>query len=610
MTTRIRILPENLCNKIAAGEVVERPASVIKELLENAIDAGATEITVEIEKGGKRLIRVIDNGCGMGREDLFLSLERHATSKISSDADLFQLRTLGFRGEALPAIAAVSRMTLRSRRAQDEAGWELYLESGLVKRADAIGMTTGTAVEVRDLFFKLPARKKFLRRDETELGHIGDVVTKLAMARPEIGFRLFHQGRPLIEVFPGQSLPERAGDLLSRSLVQDLVPVDRQGEPLKIHGLLGTPAVHRATTGFIYTFINGRYIRDRVVQHAVLEGYRQLIPRGRYPIMVLFLELDPELVDVNVHPTKHEVRFRQQGEIHDFLAASIKDVLRGSTWLGSATVRPGEELDKPAAAAVAEVLPGGPVPFDQRLLVQETESGYAPVHEQKPAASEPHWSAKTSCAAPATASAETDTGLFPADRGFFASLQVLGQYNQTYLLCQDRHDLILIDQHAAHERIGFERLKRQWRDGRIESQQLLFPEMLELSHQEIAQMLQQLARLAQLGIEIEPFGGTSFAIRAVPHILHATDVVSLVRDVVAELVVVGKSELIEDAIERILILMACHGMIRANQALNPQETRALLSELDMVDFSAQCPHGRPVMHRLTLSAVERLFKRG
>jgi DNA mismatch repair protein MutL len=610
MTNRIQILPENLCNQIAAGEVVERPASVVKELVENAIDSGAAEIIVDIEQGGKRLVRVIDNGCGMGREDLFLSLERHATSKISTDADLFQLRTLGFRGEALPSIAAVSRMLLRSRIAQDEAGWELYLESGLVKRADAIGMTTGTVVEVRDLFFKMPARKKFLRRDETELGHVGDVVTKLAMARPDIGFRLLHHGRTLIEVYPGQSLLERVGSLLGRSLVQDLIPVDQQGDTLKIHGLLGTPAAHRATSGFIYTFINGRYIRDRVVQHAVLEGYRQLIPRGRYPIVVLFLDLDPELVDVNVHPTKHEVRFRQQSEIHDFLAQSIKNVLRGSTWLGDITAHPEEQFDEQGVAPVGQVLPQEPAPYARSPQVKEAEPGYVPVPVQIPATSERHWSEKNRNETPAIGAAEPIAELFRPKRGFYSSLQVLGQYHQSYLLCQDRQDLILIDQHAAHERIGFERLKQQWHAGQIESQQLLFPEMLELSHQEAAQLLQQLARLDGFGFEIEPFGGTSFVIKAVPQILHATDVVTLVRDVVAELVMIGNSELIEDAIEKIFILMACHAVVRANQALNPQEIRALLNDLDAVDFSAQCPHGRPVMHRLPLAAVERLFKRG
>jgi len=608
MSNRIQILPEVLCNKIAAGEVVERPASAVKELVENAVDAGASQIVVEVEKGGKRLIRVIDNGCGMGRDDLFLSLERHATSKISSDTDLFQLRTLGFRGEALPSIAAVSRMVLRSQTAAEDAGWEIYLESGQVKRADAVGMPVGTVVEVRDLFFKLPARKKFLRRDETELGHIGDVMTKLALARPEIGFKLFHHGRSLIDVFPGQSLVERTGALLSRSLLADLVPVDRQGPILKIDGLLGTPGVNRATTGFVYTYINGRFIRDRVVQHAVLEGYRHLLPRGRYPVVVLFLELDPEMVDVNVHPTKHEVRFRQQGDIHDYLVETIKNSLRGSDWLDK------NSASQPAAPAATRHSESTLRPWPEAnsaraatASVAESPTGYEPATGPD---ADPVSGPDMSECRPPTASTSSGQELFANTRGFFSSLEIIGQYHKSYLLCQDGHDLVIVDQHAAHERIGFERLKSQWGTGSIESQQLLFPALLELSHQEAVQLQQQLNQLDQLGFEIEPFGGNSFAVKAMPQILHDVDAVSLVRDVVAELVVVGKSQLIEEAIDKILILMSCHGMIRANQALTAEEIKALLRDLDAVDFSAQCPHGRPVMHRVTLAEMERFFRRG
>jgi DNA mismatch repair protein MutL len=614
MPNRIQILPEVLCNKIAAGEVVERPASAVKELVENAIDAGATQIVVEIEQGGKRLVRVSDNGCGMGRDDLFLSLERHATSKISSDTDLFQLHTLGFRGEALPSIAAVSRMVLRSRTEAEEAGWEIYLESGLVKRADAVGMATGTVVEVRDLFYKMPARKKFLRRDETELGHIGEVVTKQALARPDIGFKLHHHDRALIDVFPGQSLLDRTGALLSRSLLKDLIQVKQQGTILKIDGLLGTSAVSRATTGFIYTFINGRFIRDRVVQHAVLEGYRHVLPRGRYPVVVLFLELDPELVDVNVHPTKHEVRFRQQNEIHDSLVETVKNALRGSNWLAN---DPARSSFAPAAGIrdnFSASAPGKDSDHGERegtiaAGVAEQFVRYAPMNSRAVSASEQDRQ-PVAPGAFNSATIAVDQSLFSDAKGFFASLVIIGQYHNSYLLCQDGHDLVIIDQHAAHERIGFERFKRQWEAGRIESQQLLFPAMLELSHQEAVQLQQQLEKLDQLGFEVEPFGGNSFAIKAVPQILREVDAVALVRDVVAELVVVGKSQLIEDAVDKILILMSCHGMIRANQALTAQEIKALLNDLDSVDFNAQCPHGRPVLHRVSLVEMERFFKRG
>ncbi len=334
MKQKIRILPEQLCNQIAAGEVVERPSSVVKELVENSLDAGATEIRVEVEKGGKRLIRILDDGVGMGREDLFLCLERHATSKISSEADLFRLGTLGFRGEALPSIAAISRMKLQSRFREAEEGWEIYAEAGVVKRTGAVGIPWGTAIEVRDIFFNTPARRKFLRKDETELGHIGEVVTRLALARPEVQFRLVHNGRPLIEAYRQTSLPERIAALLGRPLLQNLVSLSTEGGGgLRLGGFISRPEANRATTGFIYTFINGRYIRDRVVQHAILEGYRHLMVRGRYPIAVLFLEVDPALVDVNVHPTKHEVRFREQAQVHDFIASAVRESLKPSGWL-------------------------------------------------------------------------------------------------------------------------------------------------------------------------------------------------------------------------------------------------------------------------------------
>lgn len=607
MAARIQILPEQLCNKIAAGEVVERPASVVKELVENALDAGAKQIHIDIEKGGKRLIRIVDDGCGMNRDDLFLCLERHATSKISSDEDLFRLQTLGFRGEAIPSIAAVSRMTLRSRDEQSEAGWEIYLEGGTVRRADAVGMPRGTTLEIQDLFYRMPARRKFLRRDETELGHVGEVVTKLALANPQVAFRLQHHGRALIDV-PGHSrLQERIAALLGRTVLSELVEVDASAPHLHLQGLASQPTVHRATGGYIYTFVNGRYIRDRVVQHAILEAYRNLMPRGRYPVAVLFLRIDPELVDVNVHPTKHEVRFRQQSEVHDFLVAGLQDALRPSGWLHSGA--PVSEAP-PQPASGPEPDPPPSVSEQRQLEIREALGSYAARglenlprtgiagsmperHAVKPTAFEPG----TCPPAPATC-------------GFFSSLQLIGQFHNSYLLCQDDQDLVLIDQHAAHERIGFERLKRQWAAGALEQQCLLFPVMLEFSHQEIPQLQANLERLERFGFELEPFGGKSFALKAVPRVLGDGEATQLLRDLAAELAALGSSQALEAALDKILILIACHGMVRANQNLSPAEIRSLLHDLDQVDFGAQCPHGRPVMHRLSLADIERFFKRG
>lgn len=467
MPNLIHILPENLCNKIAAGEVVERPASVVKELIENCLDAGAKDISIEIEKGGKKLIRVIDDGHGMGREDIFLCLERHATSKISSDDDLFRLQTLGFRGEALPSIASVSRMVLRSRLKNVDAGMEIVLEGGDVKRADACGMAVGTSIEVRDLFFRMPARRKFLRRDETELAHVGEVVTKTALAHPDVQFRLFHHGRNLIDVRQQDGLRARVASLLGRTLADDLIAIDSSGQGCRLHGLMSTPQTNRSTTGSIYTFVNGRYIRDRVVQHAVMDGYRTLLPKGRYPVVVLFLEVDPETVDVNVHPTKHEVRFRQQGQVHDFIAAALTANLSSSSWVSQPTIPPAVE------SCVGHLPPAGPV---SPVITSDT----AVQHQVEIRESLHRYGARQVD----TAVARKELFPFPKPaavqgeveaEGYFSGLRYIGQYHNSYLLCQDGPDLLLIDQHAAHERVGFERLRQQWQHGQIEQQRLLFP---------------------------------------------------------------------------------------------------------------------------------------
>lgn len=601
MPNLIQILPENLCNKIAAGEVVERPASVVKELIENCLDAGARDISIEIEKGGKKLIRVIDDGSGMGREDVFLCLERHATSKITSDDDLFRLQTLGFRGEALPSIASVSRMILRSRLKNADAGMELTIEGGEIKRADACGMAVGTSIEVRDLFFRMPARRKFLRRDETELAHVGEVVTKTALAHPDIQFRLFHHGRNLIDVRPQDGLRARVASLLGRTLADDLVAIDCADRGCRLHGLMSQPQTNRSTTGSIYTFVNGRYIRDRVVQHAVMEGYRTLLPKGRYPVVVLFLEIDPETVDVNVHPTKHEVRFRQQGEVHDFIAAALAANLSSSSWVS----HPGSQA--PIETTVS-------IPFHSESSLSTVPGGFAGARQIEIRESLQRYGARE----PVTMPARKDLFTMPppvvsretlAEEGFFSGLRYIGQYHNSYLLCQDGPDLLIIDQHAAHERIGFERLRAQWQLGQIEQQRLLFPPVLEFSHAEFAQMQEQLPALLKLGMELEHFGGQAFVLKAIPQILDQRNAEQLVRDVAAELASLGRSNLIEEAVDKVLILMSCHRMIRANQALSDVQVMALLQDLDRIDFSAQCPHGRPVMHRFSLAHIEKFFHR-
>ncbi|MDO9079392.1 MAG: DNA mismatch repair endonuclease MutL [Desulfuromonadales bacterium] len=584
MSASIHLLPENLCNQIAAGEVVERPASVVKELVENSLDAHATQIIIEIEGGGSRLIRVSDDGDGMGKDDVFLCLERHATSKISSSADLFRLQTLGFRGEALPSIAAVSRLTVRSQTATAPEGWELYVEAGTVKRAGAIGLPTGTTIEVRDLFFNTPARRKFLRKEETEFGHIAELVTRLALCSPEVQFQLVHNQRTILNAPRQHKLEERIATLLGRPLLADLVKVDKADPSagLELQGLISHPNLHRSSSAAIYTYINGRYVRDRVVQHAILDGLRHLFPRGRYPVAVLFLSIPGGAVDVNVHPTKHEVRFSQQSLVHDFIAGAVKEALR-----------PGIESLAPQPPAV-DRSHGNYGIYGEAVTLPVA----APVVAVVPQVSEPvvTWAAATVVA--------------PFSGSYFSSLRIIGQFRASYIVAEDEDHLLLIDQHAAHERIGFERLRREFHSGAVARQGLLFPEIVQFDFRETALLSEYLDPLRRLGFELEPFGPRTFALKAVPQLLAGRDnFIQLLHDLASDLGELGVSRRIEDALDSFLLLISCHGMVRARQKLSLVEMTALLADLDGIDFNAHCPHGRPVYSRLSDPEIARLFRR-
>jgi DNA mismatch repair protein MutL len=595
MSPKIQILPEHLANQIAAGEVVERPASVVKELIENSLDAAASEIFIDIESGGRTLVRVTDNGYGMSRDDAFLSLERHATSKVKSADDLFALHSMGFRGEALPAIASVSRLRLTTRSVDDEAGWQIYAEGGTIRQADAIGAAPGTAIEVRNLFFNTPGRRKFLRKEDTEFGHVADVVTRLAMSRPDIHFRLAHNGRTYLEAYRHQRLEERAASLLGRSLAGGLLSVEADsGTGEMLVGLLGSPGISRSSTAQIYTYVNGRFVRDRVVQHAILEAYRTLLEKRRYPVTVLFIDMPPEMVDVNVHPTKHEVRFRNQQQVHDFIVTSLRERLH------KVVAAPNTAGDDIHVSAAATVTPTAPLAQDYRERIQESLAAF----NQKVAT------------APVFSSGATVKGEmsgWSVGQGEASAMpegwRLIGQYLNSYLLCQVHDELVLIDQHAAHERIGFERLRRQISTAGIESQNLLFPVVLELEHREAAVLTDQLGQFARFGFEVEAFGGRAFTVKAVPALLADVDVERLVRDLATELNEIGRTGQIDDAIDQVLAVLACHSMVRANQALSLTEMQRLLKDLMEIDFGSCCPHGRPVMHRLSRRDVEKFFHR-
>lgn len=601
MVQKIKILPEKLANQIAAGEVVERPASVVKELVENAIDAGASEIFVDVENGGKRAIRIADNGCGMDRDDALLCLERHATSKIVSEQDLFALNSMGFRGEALPAIASVSRFRLQTRSPGEETGLQIYAEAGIIRQAEAFGGPGGTVIEVRNLFFNTPARRKFLKRDETEFGHVADVVNRQAMARPDIHFKLSHNSRVHLEAFRHHQLEERVSALLSRPMAAEMLPLEADsGTGEMVTGLLGRPSLSRSNANSIYTYVNGRYVRDRVIQHAVLDAYRTLLERRRYPVVVLFLDVPPGQVDVNVHPTKHEVRFREQGRIHDFLVTALRENLRYHL---TGMERPLAAANQEGNAGISSAVGGSPGVIPSPTAgegVQEALSAYRFTPQRNGTSSVKGEISGWPQAAASTAGTE---GQLPE------GWRLIGQYLGSYLICQVNDELVVIDQHAAHERVGFERLKHQFLAHHVEQQDLLMPVMIDMEHRELAALNENLEHLTRLGFEIELFGGMTVAVKSVPQILANADIERLVRDVTAEFNETGRANLLQDAFDQVLSVMACHSMVRANQLLSRSEMNHLLQEMSRIDFGSHCPHGRPVFWRLAKQDVERMFHR-
>jgi len=602
---RIAILPEIITNKIAAGEVVERPASVIKELIENSLDAGATDIAVEIAAGGRRLIKIMDNGHGMSREDALLSLERHATSKIKSDSDLDGINTLGFRGEALPSIASVSRFRLATREANNQEGTEIIVEGGRVKDVKACGMAPGTIISVEQLFFNIPARLKFLRSAETEAGHVGDTLTRMAISRPDVAFSCTSDGRELLRV-QRSDLLRRLSQALGKNTAANLHEISVSSNGISISGFISAPSACRSTTNAMFTYINGRFVRDKVIQHAIMQAYRGVIDRGRYPVVALFIELSPGEVDVNVHPTKHEVRFRHQAAMHDTLQTSLEDLLRKSPWLTRqqspsvpSTAPAVSQAYKERIAAAAQASLGiAPRPDPPRFYpARDTEP--APV---KPAETE------------AITVRDPDTSFQPrptpsALEGYFSSLKIIGQFHAEYILCQSDNEMVIIDQHAASERVAYQRLRRQFENNAVESQRLLFPETLELSFAEVAAARRFGNDLTRLGLELEPFGGNTVIVTALPRLAAAHGGTRLIRDILADLTSLSASSAFLDARDNLLSRIACHSVVRGVHQLENRQITELLRAMDETDFAASCPHGRPVSHVITLAELEKIFKR-
>ncbi|MFZ4857033.1 MAG: DNA mismatch repair endonuclease MutL [Desulfuromonadaceae bacterium] len=604
MSQRISILPETLTNKIAAGEVVERPASVIKELIENSLDAGATEISVEIIAGGRRKICVTDNGHGMSREDALLSLERHATSKIRVDSDLENIMTLGFRGEALPSIASVSRFSLTTRETGALEGTGIIIEGGKVRDVRACGMPTGTVISVEQIFFNLPARLKFLKGAETEAGHVGDVVARMAVSRPDVAFSCTSDGRELLRL-QQSDLQRRLAQIVGRESSQHLYPVTGEGEYTTISGFISAPALIRSGTQSIFTYINGRFIRDKVVQHAVMQAYRGVIDRGRYPVVALFIELPPGEVDVNVHPTKHEVRFRRQAIVHDTIQAALEEVLSRSPWLSSPPVVSSSAKEttgqayRERIAAAAQASLSMP-PRERSFPPQDPATG-----EPSAMPGRPHETVRE----PVTPFQVEAPQSQPQSTGYFSSLAVIGQFHSEYILCQSDAELVIIDQHAASERVAYQRLKQQCQTGSIESQRLLFLETVESSFSEVAVAVKFNTELASIGFELEPFGGTTLMVSAAPRIVARKNPLQLIRDILTDLLNIGSSAAFTEAQDSLLSRIACHSVIRGVHLLDNRQIKELLLQMDQTDFAASCPHGRPVSHVVTLAELQKIFKR-
>ena len=574
---RIIVLPEDWVSRIAAGEVVERPASVVKELVENALDAGAREISVRVEGSGSSSIRVSDDGDGIAAEDLPLALERHSTSKLRDEADLFRIATLGFRGEALPSIASVSKLEIVSRTRQHQAGSRLRVEGGRKGQAAAAGCPAGTTVEVRELFFNTPARRKFLKSPATELSHVCDVVNRMALAYAEVHFRLDHGARTLSDYVAAARHRDRLQQVLGPEIAGGLAPFGASSGKMTVKGFLSTAPSSYSTSRYLHVYVNRRFVRDRTLTHAVLQGYDTLLMKGRYPAVVLFLEIPYEEVDVNVHPAKYEVRFRRQSEVHEAVAEAIRSSLRAEA----------------KAPGRTEILNREQTDF----VVQEAALPYAawPHKESRPPAE----------GYPGRTESKGET----VPKGFFASLDIVGQLLGCYLVCGSQRGMALIDQHAAHERIAFERMRRQLDRGEVERQNLLIPQILELPVGEAALFEEGLAVLDDLGFTVERFGASRFAIKAVPALLPEGDYRQLLRRMVVEFADVGRSKEVREELEERLMTIACHSVIRANRRLDREEIRALLKGLDEIDFATQCPHGRPVLLEFTQEQLERMFKR-
>ncbi|MFK3888743.1 DNA mismatch repair endonuclease MutL [Sphingomonas sp. NPDC079357] len=622
----IRRLPSHLVNRIAAGEVVERPASALKELVENAIDSGATRIAVVLAAGGVERIEVADDGCGMAPEEIALALERHATSKLP-DEDIDRVATLGFRGEALPSIASVARLTIESRPRGSE-GWARTVDNGVLERDGPAALPPGTRVVAEALFAQVPARRKFLRSSRSEYAACLDIVRRLAMARPDIAFSLEHDGRRALSVAAAESRPARVAALTDRALVDNSVAIDLERDGHVLGGVAGLPTFHRGVADHQYLFVNGRPVRDRLLIGAIRGAYAEMMPRDRHAVVALFLDVPPSEVDVNVHPAKTEVRFRDPALVRGMIVSGLRRALdaAGHRVAHSAPADimamwvPEARGPRPLGEGVgggAGVLPSGPFvaaphptsfgstsPRDVENMPGAYSTQSSPegrglsLHDQRP----------TFFAAPPAARSVSDWTPPPAKTDFPLGV-ARGQVAKTYIVAEAEDGLVLVDQHAAHERLVLERMRAALAGGRVASQALLIPEVVELDEPACDRLEARVAELAEFGLELERFGARAMLVRATPALLGSGDPKGLVIDLADELAAYDEALSLRERLDAIAGTMACHGSVRAGRVLSPAEMNALLREMEVTPHSGQCNHGRPTWVKLDLKSVAKLFGR-
>ncbi len=613
MTTQSRIqsMPVQLVNQIAAGEVVERPAAVVKELLENSLDAGASKITIDIEQGGTKLIRITDNGHGIHKEDLILSLSPHATSKIRSIDDLEQVISLGFRGEALPSIASVSHLQLTSCWLGGDETWQLTMNNSKASEITPVANKPGTTIEVRDLFFNVPARRKFLRTEKTEFSHLDDVVKRISLSRFDVAISLRHNQRVVKSLSAANNRlqqEKRIAEILGPAFIEQAAFMDFAYEGLRLWGWIAEPTFSRSQADMQYFYVNGRMVKDRLVTHAVRQAYADVLFHGRHPAYVLFFECDPGMVDVNAHPGKHEVRFRQSRQVHDFLFRAIHKSLAeviSSDTSSHELHHYSNNADTQQTSGTTTSLSGFQSRFSSQRPAQQPSQSSMPfaVAEQRRAYAE-FAAAAPALNLPTTSLPETDAQDMPPLG--FARAQLHG----IYILAENAQGMVLVDMHAAHERITYERLKTAREGEGIKSQPLLVPITIAVSSKE-AQMVEDQAEVFnELGFEIDRVAEESIKLRQLPIVLSNSDVENLLRDVLSDLLTHGSSTRIQQAINEILSTMACHGSIRANRKLTIEEMNALLRDMEITERSGQCNHGRPTWIQLSIAELDKLFMRG